>query len=262
MARYMLRDFNHRPDFLELIGVDYDNPVDQEAGETLIICSARRTGSYELCRWLMAAGIGIPHEYFHRHVGERIGTRWGLDDPLGQLLPAFIQKLKKTRAQNGVFCFKLQPQQFRTYLMNEAGQELLSGAKFIHLYRPDVASQYKSFRRAQVTGKWDFSEVGAINPMPDSMEQALKDLNTLVLADAKFRKLFVQLDVDPLFVTTGELFGGPRDVIQKIAALIDVSMDGPSLDKMIGLSARYTHADTPELVGTNGEFLEQAFKEQ
>jgi hypothetical protein len=56
---------DRRPDLVDLAGPDYDVAVTERANKTLIICSAPRTGSYELCRFLLAAGLGIPFEYMH-----------------------------------------------------------------------------------------------------------------------------------------------------------------------------------------------------
>ncbi len=50
-----------RPDLVEMAGPEYDLASPEPARKTLLICSAPRTGSYELCRFLIAAGIGIPH---------------------------------------------------------------------------------------------------------------------------------------------------------------------------------------------------------
>ena len=60
-----------RPDAIELIGPDYDRSSAHPAERTLTICSASRTGSYELCRYLMAAVIGVPYEYFNPSYPER-----------------------------------------------------------------------------------------------------------------------------------------------------------------------------------------------
>jgi hypothetical protein len=64
-----------RPDALTLIGPEYDRVPAEPADRTLIICSAPRTGSWELCRYLLAAGVGVPHEYFNANYARRLGER-------------------------------------------------------------------------------------------------------------------------------------------------------------------------------------------
>ncbi|MGB6287905.1 MAG: Stf0 family sulfotransferase, partial [Xanthobacteraceae bacterium] len=100
----------NRPDALDLIGPDYDQASSQPADRTLIICSAPRTGSYELCRYLLAAGIGVPHEYFNPNYARRLGERWGFSrSPLEPSeLKRYIGILRRRRAQAGVFATKLQ----------------------------------------------------------------------------------------------------------------------------------------------------------
>jgi hypothetical protein len=70
--------FDRRPDLIDLAGPDYDVDIAARGTKTLIVCSAPRTGSYELCRFLLAAGLGIPFEYMHPQFANQIGPRWGL----------------------------------------------------------------------------------------------------------------------------------------------------------------------------------------
>src|SRR5215469_12777515 len=53
----------------------FDQPVSR-VGAKIIICSTPRTGSYLLCRAMIHAGIGIPHEYFNRMNAGIIGSRY------------------------------------------------------------------------------------------------------------------------------------------------------------------------------------------
>src|SRR5262249_46926917 len=74
---------DRRPDIVDLAGADYDTGPGERANKTLVICSAPRTGSYELCRFALAAGLGIPFEYIHPQFASQLGPRWGLPpDPL------------------------------------------------------------------------------------------------------------------------------------------------------------------------------------
>ena len=158
-----------RPDAVDLLGPEYDQSSPQPADWTLIICSAPRTGSYELCRYLVAAGIGVPHEYFNSDYARRLGERWGFSkNPLEPSeLSRYIEALRRRRAQGGVFATKLQFPHFDRTLRNRHGRRLFEGATFVHLFRPDAVAQYASYRSVLESGVWDFStrrSVSAITP--------------------------------------------------------------------------------------------------
>src|SRR5262245_27348103 len=124
-----------RPDLLTLIGPEYDRTSPEPAERTLIICSAPRTGSFELCRLLLAGGIGVPHEYFNPNYAGRLGERWGFAKiPLDPSeMERYIQALRRRRAQNGVFATKVQFPQFDHTLRNEHGRRLFEDATIVHL---------------------------------------------------------------------------------------------------------------------------------
>jgi LPS sulfotransferase NodH len=237
-----------RPDQLALIGPEYDRPSPQPAERTLIICSAPRTGSYELCRYLLAAGIGVPHEYFNSNYARRLGERWGfVKSPLEPSdISRYIQVLRRRRAQSGVFATKLQFPHFDGCLRNEHGRQLFEGATIVHLFRPDAAAQYASYRSALESGVWDFSTRPTTTPaVRDTkhfdvlFKQALQELDSLMGQDAGFRCMFALLSIRPIFVTTDELFSDPRPIVHKIADTIQVAVNEGELDRAIELSAPY-----------------------
>jgi LPS sulfotransferase NodH len=132
---------------VDLIGPDYDRPSTDPAGQTLIICSAPRTGSYELCRYLLAAGIGVPHEYFNPNYAWRLAERWGFArNPLEPSeLSRYVVALRMRRGQNGVFATKLQFPHFDRILRNDEG-----GGRSCRTFQAD------SFRRGDVSGAREF----------------------------------------------------------------------------------------------------------
>ena len=238
-----------RPDIVSLIGPEYDRPSPQRAERTLIICSAPRTGSFELCRYLLAAGVGVPHEYFNPNYALRLGARWEFaNNPLEPSeMGRYIEALRRRRAHNGVFATKLQFAQFDRTLRNRHGRELFEGATLVHLFRPDSAAQYASYRRALETGVWDFSGRPTLSPVdrrPTDFDhffkQALQELDSLMGEDAGFRCMFTLLGIRPLFVTTDELFHEPRHVVQKIAAALGLAVNEGDLNQAIEQSVRYT----------------------
>jgi len=237
-----------RPDLIDLIGPEFDRPSAEPARRTLIICSAPRTGSWELARHLIAAGIGVPHEYFNPNHARRLAERWVFtEDPLSETgLPRYIEVLRRRRVQGGVLATKLQFWQFDNYLRNPTGATLFENACIVHLFRPDVASQYASLRAANESGMWDFSprqtttpRVRQGEPFEDFFKQALADMNYLLGEDAGFRGLFILLGVRPIFITTEELSRDPRSLVRRIAEAMTVAVNEDALERSIAGSARY-----------------------
>ena len=42
-----------------------DQPIFKDEPIKILICSTPRSGSYMLCRYMINAGLGVPHEYFN-----------------------------------------------------------------------------------------------------------------------------------------------------------------------------------------------------
>jgi trehalose 2-sulfotransferase len=259
-----------RPDTLDLIGPEYDRASQQPAERTLIICSAPRTGSYELCRYLLAAGIGVPHEYFNPNYARRLGERWLFSkNPLEQSeLDRYIKILRRRRAQGGVFATKLQFPHFNLILRNEHGRRLFEGAAVVHLFRPDAAAQYASHRSALETGVWDFSPRPTLSGVVrDSknfdrfLKQALQELDALMAQDAGFRCIFTLLGIRPLFVTTDELFSSPGNVVRKIAGLMGLPVNEGELERALELSAPYGRDHAKTMAGLVEHFKRVVFPE-
>lgn len=258
-----------RPDALDLIGPEYDRPSPQPADRTLIICSAPRTGSYELCRYLLAAGLGVPHEYFNPNYARRLGERWGFSkNPLEPSeLSRYIEALRCRRAQGGVFATKLQFPYFDRTLRNAHGRRLFEGATVVHLFRPDAVAQYASYRSALESGVWDFSTRPTAKPLvrdaknfDNFFKQALQVLDTLMGQDAGLRCLFVLVGIRPLFVTTDELFGGPRQVVRRIADAMRLPVNEGELERAIELSVPYGRDHTKATAGLAEHFKRVVFR--
>lgn len=237
-----------RPDTIDLIGAEYDVPEVRVAKRTLIICSAPRTGSYELCRLLTAAGVGIAHEYFHPKYSQMAASRWGIEgDPLSEdIIGTYIDTLRRRRTRSGVFATKLQFWQFDRWLRNRHGVALFADASIVHLFRPDVARQFNSMRAAMMTGRWDFSDRASQPPREDNLQNALAMLDLLVAEDAGLRRLFALLGKTPIFVTTEDVVCKPRETVERIAQSMAVKVDGRALDEMIATSASYPRGTEAE----------------
>lgn len=262
-ARCSSRDVS-RPDTIELIGAAYDTPGGEVAGRTLIICAAPRTGSYELSRLLVAAGVGTPHEYFHPGYAQTAASRWGISgDPLCENnIAAYIDALRMNRVQSGVFATKLQYWQFNGCLRNRHGVDLFKNASIVHVFRPDIVRQFESMRVAMVTGCYDFSPRASRPPQPDGVDDASNALDMLLEEDAGLRRLFVLFGKSPLFVTTADIFDRPRETVARIAQSVDVRVNEAGLAQMLTTSAPYVRDSVVErkVGGTISTLRELALK--
>jgi LPS sulfotransferase NodH len=247
-----------RPDVLDLISADYDQPPGTPSQRTLLICAAPRTGSTELGRLLTAAGLGVPHEYFNPQWAELLATRWSLGpSPLeAQHIGAYIEALRSRRARGGLFASKLQFWQFTASLRNVHGEALFRNARVIYLFRPDIVAQLASFRRATATGQWDFSNRISSNPIATDFEQAMWALDMLIAEDAGFRRLFALLEIRPTFLTLDDISQRPREVVSMIASLLDLPVNYSTLTPMLATNTPYPRHDE---LPVSGEYS-QAFK--
>jgi LPS sulfotransferase NodH len=238
-----------RPDILDLIGADYDQPFGSAAADrTLIVCAAPRTGSFELCRLLVAAGVGVPHEYFNPNYAKRIASRFEFEgEPLAtDCLGRYIDLLRRRRSANGVFAVKMQYWQFDRFLRNTHGGVLFDEAHVVHLFRSDVARQFASWRAARFMGRWDFSARQTTLPVkpgpPEEwVAQALSEIEYLLSEDSGFRRLFILLGIQPLFFTLEDICRSPQAMVDRIAGALGVRVDAVRLAAMIRNSAPYSH---------------------
>jgi LPS sulfotransferase NodH len=181
-----------------------DQPEFTDQPKKILICSTPRSGSYLLCRQMINAGLGIPHEYFNpivmRQMAPRLGLesdireltwspRLELESDIGGLTPwprrwknrllmrrrrapaaelAFLRKylsfLLTRRCQSGIFAAKVHFRDYRRTLANPIGAELLKDTLFIQLYREDILKQAVSEHFGQLTGQWGIDDSVTTTP--------------------------------------------------------------------------------------------------
>jgi LPS sulfotransferase NodH len=247
-----------------------DQPEFTGEPKKVFICSTPRSGSYLLCRHMINAGLGVPHEYFNPIVMRQMAPRLGLakdirglqwwprsrkdrlllrrrGEPAAQL--AFLEKylafLLARRTQRGVFAAKTHFRDFRRTLNNPVGRELLKDALFIHLYREDMLKQAVSEHFAQLTGRWgiDDAVTTAPAPSPDFFDPESVDraLNDLAEQDRGWRVFFARSGVVPISISYERLCADPLAFVEAIARRLDI--DPASLHRDYCEKAAASEAD-------------------
>ena len=227
-----------------------DQPV--YAGEPLkiFICSTPRSGSYMLCRYMVNAGLGVPHEYFNPLFMRQIASRLGLGARAEKLkwrppnrrdrlpfrsrerineeafLADYVAALIPRRCQRGVFAAKIHFDQFVTVLDNNVGCRLLDGSVFIYLYREDLLKQAVSRNFAYLTGQWGDDEAVSTAPLPrpDLLEPKAVDreLRTLADEDRGWRVFLAQNGLAPMSISYEQLCKDPSSFVVEIARRVGI----------------------------------------
>jgi trehalose 2-sulfotransferase len=241
-----------------------DQPPSTGEPKKIFICSTPRSGSYFLCRQMINAGLGVPHEYFNPIVMAQMAPRLGLENdirgltwwprgwkdrlllrrrraPAAELafLRKYVSFLLARRCQGGVFAAKVHFRDFRRTLNNSIGDALLENALFIQLHREDILKQAVSEHFGQLTGRWGIDDsvttTPAANPNffdPDAVDRALNDLAD---QDRGWRVFFARRGVIPLSISYERLVQDPSSFLDTIARRI--GFDPNTLRRGYGESA-------------------------
>jgi LPS sulfotransferase NodH len=228
-----------------------DQPEFTDQPKKILICSTPRSGSYLLCRQMINAGLGIPHEYFNPIVMRQMAPRLGLESDIRGLTwwprgwkdrllfrrrrgpveeQAFLRKylsfLLTRRCQGGIFAAKVHFRDYRRTLDNPIGDELLEDTLFIRLYREDILTQAVSEHFGQLTGRWGIDDsvttAPAANPNfldPGAIDRALNDLAD---QDRNWRVFFARRGIVPVSISYEQLCEDPFSFLEKIARCLGI----------------------------------------
>jgi LPS sulfotransferase NodH len=216
----------------------------------IFICSTPRSGSYMLCRYMVNAGLGVPHEYFNpimmREIAPRLGLgaevaglKWrarGRRDRLPIRLPdraaeqeflaRYLAALVPRRCQGGVFAAKIHFDQYFTVLDNPVGRKLLDGGLFIHLFREDLLRQAVSRNFSYVTGRWGDDDAVTTAPAPpgDRLDPAgvEREMRTLADEDREWRVLLARNGLAPMSISYEQLCRDPPGFVAAIAERLGI----------------------------------------
>lgn len=247
-----------------------DQPPFTGAPKKLFICSTPRSGSYMLCRYMINAGLGVPHEYFNPIIMREMAPRLGLGDAIRGLqwqrrtwrdqLPfgnpartaeeAFLQRylaaLVPLRCQAGIFAAKVHHEHLVKVLENPTGRALLDGGVFIYLYREDLLKQAVSAQFAHLTGRWGVDDTVTTTPSqkPDFFNIKLLDNLLIGLAeqDRAWRVFLSRNCPTRLTISYEQLCEDPYRFLSRIAR--HVGIDPASLRRNHGESRHFWPTDS------------------
>lgn len=250
-----------------------DQPPFSGAPRKLFICSTPRSGSYLLCRYMINAGLGMPHEYFNpiimRQMAPRLGLRdaivglqWqprGLRDrmPFGNparaaeeaFLQRYLEALIPLRCQGGIFAAKIHHEHLVKVLENPTGRQLLDGGVFVYLYREDLLKQAISAQFAYLTGRWSVDDTVSTPPVenPDFFETKLLDdlLKSLAEQDRYWRVFLAQNCLHPLAISYEQLCKAPYAFVDRIARHLGMEPASLRRDYVEGPESRPDDPDLP-----------------
>jgi LPS sulfotransferase NodH len=224
----------------------------------IFICSTPRSGSYMLCRYMINAGLGVPHEYFNpvimREIAPRLGLKrdieglkWrnrGLRDrlPFGKpdrtaeinFLTKYSRVLVRKRCQRGIFAAKIHFGDFITVLDNPVGLKLLDGGLFIYIFRDDLLKQAISRCFAFATGRWGVDDTVTTAPSPasDVLSVAGVDRELKVLADEDrgWRVFLARNGLSPVTISYEKFCEDPHGFVTAIAQRLGIDPNTLRLD--------------------------------
>lgn len=206
-----------------LDGEAFDRPPPRRSPVRYFILSQRRSGSFMLCRALIRAGLGVPHEYFQPDHARVLAGRWGASSPKagGPAPRDFLDALVRRRTSGGFFGAKVQYWEHETALAGRDGDLFLEGGRFVYLYRRDLLAQAVSFRLAEITGQWGSDGKVSTRPMrkEDPFDPAGVDrkMNVLLYDELGWRSFMARRNIEALFVSYEELRADPRGVLARVA---------------------------------------------
>lgn len=202
-----------------------------------------------LCRYMINANLGIPHEYYNPIHARTISARFGLSgaehlewrsrgrlrrylarraghDGRLDFIRQYNDLLLSRRTAGGVFAAKVQYWQYCRALDNPVGRELLDDGLFIHLYREDLLSQAVSVHFAHLTGRWGFDDAVTTTPAenPDffDFDAIDRQVEAMAAEDHGWRMFFARNGITPMAFSYEALCRDPPGFVAAIAERLGV----------------------------------------
>jgi LPS sulfotransferase NodH len=233
---------------LEISSELLDQPEFNGTPKKVFILSTPRSGSYLLCRFMINAGLGVPHEYFNPIVIRQIAPRFGLEESMRglQWLPRgrkdlvflrareraaerkflrnYLASLTARRCSQRIFAAKIHFRDFRSVLDNGVGRRLFEDGVFVHLYREDLLKQAISERFAQLTGQWGSDATVTTDPAaePDFFDLGAIDrtIQEISAQDHGWRSWLALNGISPISISYENLCEDPFSFVETIASRV------------------------------------------
>ncbi len=197
-----------------------------------------------LSRALVAAGLGLPAEYFNPRVSGPSAERWRCPHPSGTAgaTARYLDELLAHRSVDGIFASKLQFWQFRRYLCNPVGAGLFKDATVVFLLREDLLGQVASFAVALETDSWGDGDDGtAAEPSAPLDEDLLhRSFDGMLAEEHNWRRFFLLAGLKPLILVDRVVNEDTERAVRDIARRMAVEIDEEGLTAFSRGAARYT----------------------
>lgn len=216
-----------------------DRPAQPPPALRYLICSTPRSGSYQLCRLLTLAGLGLPNEYFHLLFLKQLSARLGLDADTDRepALDAYLELILSRRSHNGVFGAKLQYAHLQRYLSGAQALSLLDGAHYLYLYRENLVDQAVSLHYARLTSDWGIGFVEVFRSPPPQrftdLSAVERCLEELLEEDKAWRRYFAERDLRPVWLSMEALMAEPAAQIRRITEALGLRIAGGALRRYL-----------------------------
>lgn len=216
----------------ELSGPSFDGKG-EKCFRRVFVFASPRSASWTACRYLVAAGWGIPCEYFSHGIAE-LYTRMsgGAKKSLAfSALREYRQLLEECRSRNGVFSTKVFWTEFKR-LQYAYTPEQLDQSVHIYWYRRDFAGQIVSLQVAIAENQFSFTRRERDDKVQESAtnyeeeEKAIKQLSGFLLASERAWLMeFGRRGWKPLVVESERMLQDPVNTMRSLSSRTGIRID-------------------------------------
>ena len=191
-----------------------------------VISYVPRSGSWLLCDLLRASGVmGVPAEYFNTHFGTpQMAKTLGVTETDAIPFQEYVNALKKYRTtSNGMFGFKIEPQNMDPFVKSRALETQFAGAKFIYVSRKDQVAQGVSYDMAKQTRQWHASPTSQIAEFDEA--RVRNSIDAIARLATTWENFFTANDIEPYRVEYETLIEEPHRICSEICQFMGVETD-------------------------------------
>jgi LPS sulfotransferase NodH len=236
----------------ELSSAAFDS-ANEPCSRRVLLLASQRTASWTACRFLMAAGWGVPCEYFIRdRVFEFYSRFYGpprASIPYAEL-GRYRRELEERRSRNGIFSTKVFWSDYgRLRAAFSTEEELIEEAVHIFLYRRDFGGQIISGFVAADDGQFSFTPSNVAAPSILCTRSAAEEAEVinmiarnLLKEELSWFREFKARGWRPFAVASEALLAAPQEIMTGIAASTGLRIDHENIARcqQFETGGRYT----------------------